>query len=290
MTDRNVDRFRQIYLFGGEQSQDSGRFRVRLSSLYRQLVTNGPGKNYHFEIANEIEVECGVKVPWVGNHKDVAGVLEKGQMRDALDSISIVAKTLRTKHLYPIVQSWLTGTSRMMREENLAFRIDETGTVRRLVDEEFHRNMLSSISALDVPQLAGAKAELNRALSCLTSVTVDTKGAVRGTFEACEIVTKHLIPESNQLNARICRDKLPALCATPGSDAIEAKANVAIFQGMAEWVDASHNYRHGQALAEPVAPSMPTAVHMVSLGCGYIRRLAEVYRGQLDVAAAAPAR
>ena len=46
---------------------------------------------------------------------------------------------------------------------------------------------------------------------------------------------------------------------------------------MAEWVNAVHNYRHGQAEAEVVAPNLELAVQLVSMGCTFTRRLAQAY-------------
>ena len=40
------------------------------------------------------------------------------------------------------------------------------------------------------------------------------------------------------------------------------------------WVEAVHNYRHGQRAEEPVAPSVDTAVLILSVGAAHLRQLA----------------
>ena len=44
---------------------------------------------------------------------------------------------------------------------------------------------------------------------------------------------------------------------------------------LADWVDALHNYRHGQGVPEPVAPSEELAVYVLSSGAAFARQLAD---------------
>ena len=48
-----------------------------------------------------------------------------------------------------------------------------------------------------------------------------------------------------------------------------------LINSMADWVDALHNYRHGQASDEPIAPSEELTIHIISTGSSYIRWLSQ---------------
>jgi len=49
-----------------------------------------------------------------------------------------------------------------------------------------------------------------------------------------------------------------------------------LFAGFADWVDAVHNYRHGQGLPEPVAPPIDLTVYMLSSGASFLRWLVTI--------------
>ena len=46
-----------------------------------------------------------------------------------------------------------------------------------------------------------------------------------------------------------------------------------LFDGFADWVDALHNYRHGQPSKQPVAPSEEVAIYVLSSGSAFLRWL-----------------
>lgn len=280
MSERSLNRFSQIYLHGGAPLQDSNRFRVRVAAFFDECAPYNSSQRTRMN--DEFERECGVKLSSFGMYSSLKSVFEKGQIRDVLDAISIV---YRLSPYRPHV--WKTQVSRCFLEENLAYRLDEKCVVQRFVDEEFFRSTTSAIQSLDSPQLAGAAAALKQALNHLTGLTQNTKAAVTSTFESCEIIAKHLVPEAQNLHANLCKTKLLKLCMSPTAGAAEEKVETGTFTAMAEWVNAVHNYRHGQAEQEPVAPHLELAIQLVSMGCSFIRRLSvafEVQQHQLTTA------
>ncbi|UUZ64690.1 hypothetical protein LP417_07230 [Polaromonas sp. P1-6] len=273
MSDRNLNRFSQIYVFGGEALQDSDRFRVRLASHFSHCF---PSRSSLPDlIEKEIERECGVRVSSFGMYSSVTTLIEKGKIRDVLDSISVAFRVASASGYPSAAKEWQAQIPRFFAEENLAYRIDAACVVHRFVDEEFYRSTTSAIRSLGSAKLSAAQEALQRGLSYLTGLDQNTKGAVTATFEACEIVAKHLVPEAQNLHAKLCKTQLLALCMAPNAGAAEQKVETGVFAAMAEWVNAVHNYRHGQAEEQPVAPSLELAVQLVSMGCSFIRRLAQ---------------
>jgi len=280
LSGRRLDRFSQIYLFGGPQLDDSKRFRTRLSGLYWAVVGQHASVNY--EVIQVIHRECGVEIQDYGEYRSVTKLIEKGEMRDVLDTISLTYRVITRSRRYPSneIQNWIAEISRYFREENLSYKLDENCVVQRFIDEEFQLTSAAALQGLSLAQLSPAKEALKRGLACLTNVHQDTKGAVVAVFEACEIVAKNLIPEAQNLNAKLCKERLALLCMTPNAGETELKVETGVFSAMAEWVNAVHNYRHGQAEAEVVAPNLELAVQLVSMGCTFTRRLSQAYESR----------
>ena len=83
----------------------------------------------------------------------------------------------------------------------------------------------------------------------------DTKASVRSMFETLEILVKQMV-DTNNLNKWIVENTLKDKCLKLYENDDTAKKTVSkLFDGFAQWVDGLHNYRHGQASDEPVAPS-----------------------------------
>jgi hypothetical protein len=54
---------------------------------------------------------------------------------------------------------------------------------------------------------------------------------------------------------------------------ISQKVLSQMFDGFAQWVDAIHNYRHGQPNDEPVAPTEDMCIYILSSGSSFLRWL-----------------
>jgi len=250
---------------------------VRLSATYQDIVEAGLGRERAFSMIMLFEQECGVKVPWVGAGRSLTTIIEKGEFRDVLDIISIAYRRLVSTVGSGRANTWRDEIQRIFREENLAYKLDEKCVVHRFIDEEFHRTASSALQGISALALNPAKDALTRGFACLTNVRQDTKGAVTAVFEACEIVAKHLVPDSQNLNAWLCKEKLLPLCVSPGANGTELKVETGVFSAMADWVNAVHYYRHGQTEPDVVAPSTELAVQLVAMGCSFTRRLAQTY-------------
>ena len=205
-------------------------------------------------------------------------------MHNVLDVITIICRFFETKSYKPEYQQkcwgekakWHKFVERVFMEENLGYSLDEKCGVHFLVDEEFAHNRITALSCLDSSRYAGVREAFNSSHSYLDANPPDTKAAVRSMFEALEILARMMV-ETKNLNKGFVNSKLIPLVADIYShDPIAVKTITGLFAGFSEWVDAIHNYRHGQGLPEPVDPPLDMAVYILSSGASFLRWLTEV--------------
>ena len=264
------DRFSLLYLEQGAPTRDSERFRNRLAAFYTSEIASNHGS----AVVDEFEKETGAIVPGGGAPRYFAKVIREGELQDVLDGITIVYRVLQAR-FSPDRNNWLNFVARAMRETNVGYSIDENGIVRFRVDEEFERNRTSAVAVLDRPQFVAAKSALDDAYRHLDSDPMDTKAAVRSMFESLEILARQIVPAAKNLNKNLVQNTLKQKFIFEGRyDATEQDILSKLFDGMAQWVDGMHLYRHGQNSSTPVAPSVDSSILILSIGAAYVRQLA----------------
>jgi hypothetical protein len=170
---------------------------------------------------------------------------------------------------------WRTHVARAMPEENVGYIVDDECVVHYFVDQEFERNRVSVLAVLDSPRYAAVRTAFENAYGHLDRDPRDTKAAVRSIFESLEILVRQMVDARN-LSRKVVENALKDRCLSVGNvHAIEKTVTVGLFSSIADWVDAVHHYRHGQATEEPIAPSDEMAIHIVSTGSAYIRWLCQ---------------
>ena len=270
MSALNRDRFSLIYLEQGAPTRDSERFRNRLAAFYASEIASTHGS----AVVDEFERETGAIVPGRGSPRFFVKVIREGELRDVLDAITIVYRVLQARFSRDR-NNWLNFVARAMRETNVGYSIDENGIVRFRVDEEFERNRTSAVAVLDRPQFVAAKSALDDAYRHLDSDPMDTKAAVRSMFESLEILARQIVPAAKNLNKNLVQNTLKQKFIFEGRyDATEQDILSKLFDGMAQWVDGMHLYRHGQNSSTPVAPSVDSSILILSIGAAYVRQLA----------------
>jgi hypothetical protein len=226
-----------------------------------------------------IEMETGAKVPFGYDSYRIDSFIEKSETRDVLDAITIIYRVLIGSGVPRQVkraEDWRSFVSRVLREENFGYKLDSKCGVHYFVDEEFERNRFSTLSILDDPKYNATKAAYEDAYRYMDSNPMDTKAAVRSMFESIEILVRQMV-ETNNLNKWVVENSLKEKCLSLyGEDETALKVTSGLFDGFASWVDALHNYRHGQASDEPVAPSEGVAIYVLSSGSAFLRWLAEI--------------
>jgi hypothetical protein len=172
-------------------------------------------------------------------------------------------------------RDWKLFVSRALVEENVGYRLDDECGVHYLVDGEFEHNRNATIRMLGETRYAAVRAAFDSAHNFLDPAALDTKAAVRSMFEALEILTKLMVKTQN-LNKFCAQNQLrDAAVKAIGLDPVAEKVLDATFQAFGEWINGLHLYRHGQGTAEPVAPPIELAVHILSTGSAYLRLLLE---------------
>src|SRR6516225_9906949 len=125
-----MSRYSQLYIERGRPDADSERARIRLSAILARIVS----ENW-YPILSAIQEEVGIKIPAGGDDAyKMKNVILTSSIRDLLDLITEVGKALQ-KPFYRSgsASEWLSESSRIFREENLAYHIDDDGIVHPFV-------------------------------------------------------------------------------------------------------------------------------------------------------------
>lgn len=131
--------FGHVYLERGAASRESETFRRRLGAYVQHTLDD-----HHWKIATYINIETGLKVPtWAGAASAGCKYQEFFDGVDivsALNAVTLIWKWL-TRHLpsRDPADAWLGFVTRVLREENMAYELDEKCGVHYAVDEEFTR-------------------------------------------------------------------------------------------------------------------------------------------------------
>jgi hypothetical protein len=198
-----------------------------------------------------------------------------------LDTITVVAATLYSDYNKNVNRNWFVQEARrILKEENLAYSIDEAGGVHPLVDSTFSVAMDSAITGLNEPRFAASAECINRIDGCLLQTPEDFIGAIRAVFGACENTFKLMygVPrlDSKSAGERIGSEQQSLYKDHPNLQAASAKA----LEGFKQWINAAHFYRHEQGLEEPKQPAPELAILLISQGLGFVRWLAVLDRNK----------
>ena len=268
-------RFSLLYLDRSESLRDSKRFRNRLSAFYWESLH----KYHKNRIVKSIQLEIGAEVPLIVSSYSVSEFFKKSELRDLLDSITVIYNSLIPAPGGPATQ-WKAFVAKAMSEENMGYRLDDECIVHYFVDEEFERNRFSALAVLEYPRYAGCRAAFEAAYGHLDANPLDTKAAVRSMFESVEILVKQMVDTRN-LSKWVVENTLKEKClACYASDATAKIVMAKMFDGFAQWVDSIHNYRHGQADTDPVVPPVNIAIYTLSSGTAFLRWLIKLNNEQ----------
>ncbi|MDM7860560.1 hypothetical protein QTP81_08125 [Alteromonas sp. ASW11-36] len=266
-------RFSQVYLKADSTVKDSLRMRNRLSAIYWDLLTSE-----NKELVKKIHIETGAKVPFVAGSYSLSDFFESCDIRDLLDSVTIV---FQHYHFGTVnshkASKWHAFVSRVFSEESLGYRLDDLGGVHFFQDEEFERSRNATLAGLD--SQPAIKEAFEKSYALLDRDPPDTASAIRAVFEALEITYKHLINAKGKerLNSHGVQKNLKSLFQAKLTDRpVELNATEHLLDGFCDWIDAAHMYRHGQKIESTEAPSIDFAVMFISQGASYLRFLLHI--------------
>jgi hypothetical protein len=86
-------RFSLVYLERAAPVRDSERFRNRLAAYYWDHLH----EHFQSDIQRRIEEETGATVPYTGFGYNVAAFFKNKELRDVLDSITLIYEVLGTR-------------------------------------------------------------------------------------------------------------------------------------------------------------------------------------------------
>jgi hypothetical protein len=265
--------------------------------------------NHHsdyFEIASYLKQEGGLVVPHgyalaTGDWCNFNEFFTKFPIGQVLTAITFIWQFLRNKYpvapkatseifaalaaaefiySYPKADAWHAFVSRVFREDNIGYSLDEKCGVRYLIDEEFERNRVSTLKCLESDRYAGVQAAFQAAHENFARTPADTKGALRHSFEAAEIMTKFISDSGKGLVAKFVKTELePLIQKLYAKDPEAQRSSLSAAQSFADWVDAVHVYRHGHGKEWATVPPVELTILLISQGASFIRWLVELDLG-----------
>lgn len=267
-------RFSLVYDDRGQPTLDSPRFRRRLAAFYWDSV-HDTLKNF----ASIVHQELGVNVPYGTYSYDWTSFFNSAQLRDVLDTITLVTRALKKAGYERAAASWCDFVQRSMHEENLSYQLDSLGGVHFNPDPEFIRARIAAIHSIEAPRYKAVLREFEAAFTALDATAPDGKRAIGALFESVEILIKLICGNVNvnRLGKQEVNSHLkPVVDKLYAGNATALRSATQMIKSLGEWADAAHWYRHGQKSEEPTPPPLDFAVLMVTAGAGYLRWLAVV--------------
>lgn len=205
--------FSRTYLNKGEPTSDSIRFRRRIAAVLWDLElkrdifdwinksTDRYGRKHSMEdISLVLRRRLGVKLPPAIGGVDWNAYAEKSELRDILDTITILADYGR--------KEWIKYAEIIFREENLSYTMDKDGGVHFFVDADFEATRFSAISAIRSRRYDNVRAEFERGYIALDSTPPDGKSAIRSNFAAVEGLFRLICTRSERLSGKFIEEQL----------------------------------------------------------------------------------
>ena len=265
--------YSNLYIERGTPLPDSARVRVRLGNYfsdfdYKTLV----------QFCDAITRELGVEMPQASRYLERIKLFFKtAQVRDVLSAPTLIYRGLDQMHYdSDSANHWRDFVSRVLKEENLRYAVDDKCGIHPQVDREFDRNIATAIAGLGSKRYEAARKAFEVAQAELDQTPADTKGAIRNTFEALETLTKLIDDSGKALTSRFVQAELePRVQRLYSSDVVAKMVSTRMAQSFADWIDAAHPYRHGHNAEEPVRPPDELAILLVSQGASFVRWLVD---------------
>jgi len=259
--------FSRIYIEKSQPRVDSVRFRARLAAKIKSFsFSESATARLILEETGAVVAKGGLVNRPVYFYETF---VKTAELRDLLDTITLIYRSLQSSALSAMQQKYREDVERIMREENLSYRLDAFGGVHYYVDEEFERSRFAALSGMSSERYLAAKEAFEDAHRALLST--DLLSAVRRAFDAVENVFK-LHYNVSRLGASEIKTKLTPIVAAKYSGRVE-NAGIRLLASFAEWTNAAHQFRHAPGEADPSPPPTEIAILMVSQAAAHLRWL-----------------
>ncbi len=279
-----VSRYSLLYIDRGRPASDSDRARTRRYTIFKMLIP----RHYHMQLAEIIASELGVEVKSfssAGSRKyRFDTYFENCEMRDLLDTITFIYDLAKNDDIIYdetyernlACELWHAEVTRILEEENLAYRLDDDAVVCPYIDAEFEANRASAIDALGQSKFREARADFEAAFRHLRNG--EGKQALRMMFPAVETAAKVLFPGAfpRFMPNEVERHLKPRISYRYDRNEPAIKAAGLLLDGLKDWINAAQLYRHGQEQEELAGPPVDFVVAHLSAGATYLRWMIEL--------------
>ena len=272
-------RFSLLYLRHGEMVADSQRLRARLVSLFKKFSPSQSGGLSLF-----LDAELGTRLTakgWETTYLDWDR-LERGELRDLLDSITLIGRFLKMGNRRPF-DEFAQEISRILVEESANYRIDEEFGLHPAIDAAYQANYESVVARLNGSKFEAARQHLHRADKELLPAG-NNREAIRAVFDAVENLFKIIFPREQSLNVASIQSHLAPLVEKVFPEVVEKRASSHMIKALHDWVNCCHIYRHEQGHADPTPPNDDLSVLVVSQGISFVRWFASISQRKGSVA------
>jgi hypothetical protein len=198
---------------------------------------------------------------------------QDAQLRDVLDAITHIYATLKRKGYHPLADAWYAFVVRAMAEEHTSYVLEVDGSVTYVVDEAYGAARRATLAGLADARWLASRSEFERAFEAMDQTPSDTNGAIRAIAAAVESATKIVLNNAAASigTAEIERFLWPLVQNVYDNDQSAQISAHQLLKSYADWVVASHQYRHGQGHANEVRAPEELTIAMLSVGSAILR-------------------
>ena len=208
------DRFSRLYVQTSVLTQDSDRARYRIAALFRETFFNG----HIAPLAAYISREIGVPVLGHGGHSSHwSQFICKCRTLDFLDTVTLVYRYLFWHVDADVARCWRDVVRQIFSEEHLAYQIDDVCGAHPAIDQEFQRNLVSTVAALQSQRYQNLRQLIETTSTHLYADSPNYKQAWRAMLLAVEGLFGLIFP-----HARLTADEIVTVascCNEPSSTA-----------------------------------------------------------------------
>jgi hypothetical protein len=265
------ERFSRLYLRCADPVPDSARARYRIGALFRERVFNE-----HAEpLAGYVGREVGIPQFAEGRYSSQWNqFIRECRIADLLDIITVIYRYLFWHAGEEIAHWWRDTVRNIFSEERLAYRIDDVGGVHPAIDQEFQRNLVSAIAALQSSRHQKIGQLIESAAANLVTEPPNHKQAWRAMLSAVEGLFALMFPYIRMTADEIDRHLLPVLQNAYQGDAAAEAAARAMLKSFQSWVEGANAYRHQPGAADVPQPPADIGILAISAGASFVRWLA----------------
>ncbi len=228
-----------------------------------------------------LKIHSGIQAPSSNPYQALDLFFERNSLPDVLDGITAITEFLAISS--PSSKpGWLRQVQRIFDQQHVKYAVDDRGTVRLRIDATFEAEREAILAGLIGNRYNAVRAEYISAYAALSGAHPDGKSAVRGVFEACEVVFKLMFPTTRRIKApEIGNELTPLVVSRYANDLPALEAAKKLVQAFTAWVASAQFYRHGQDQEEPNQPPLEVAVMILSSGASHLRWLVHLDQAKL---------